>query len=341
VLGDVVVRATSTSPALPAFGPPRWIGEDEVVDLVSLPDAVDAIRAAYLRAATGGIVAMPKTYMSWDGGTMHAIGAVASSTGLAISKTWAHTGGGATPLLAAWDLATGGLLAVIQAFALGQLRTGAITGTATSILAAERSGALAVIGSGKQAEGQIAAVAAVRDIENIAVYSPTAEHRRSFAATIAEHSGIATRAAGSVAEAVDQADIVVTVTRATDPFISMSMLANRVHINAVGGITPERAELEPAVVARACRIVADDVPAARELAPRELSAANAPHVLPLAQALAAGDRLDGDGLTIFKALGSGISDLAVAELVLERASAENMGRPLSVSPKSQPKMWSA
>lgn len=271
---------------------------------------------------------------------MHAIGAVAISSGLAVSKTWAHTPGGATPLLLAWDLATGRLRAAIQAFALGQLRTSAVSGAATAVLAPQRCEVLAVIGSGKQAEGQIAAVAAVRDVANIVVFSPTAEHRKSFVAQIAERSHIDVRTADCVAEAVDQADVVVTVTRATEPFLSASMLGQRVHINAVGAITPERAELEPAVVARARRIAADDVAAARQMAPRELSAEFAPHVLPLGLALAAGDQLDGDGLTIFKALGSGISDLAVAELVLQRAGAADMGHPLPVSPKSQPKMWS-
>jgi alanine dehydrogenase len=299
-VSDIGLTAPAVAQVHADSGSARWIGEDDVVRLVSLPEVIGAIRDAYLRAAAGEVVAMPKTYASWDGGTMHAIGAVSSSTGLAVSKTWAHTGGGATPLLAAWEASTGRLLAVIQAFALGQLRTSAICGTATSALAAARCEVLAVIGSGKQAEGQIAAVAAVRDIENIAIYSPTAEHRTAFAARIADRSGIATRAADSVAEAVDQAD-----------------------------------------VARARRVVTDDVAAARTLSPRELSAANAPHVLGLGRALAADDRLDGDGVTIFKALGSGISDLAVAELVIERASAADVGRPLSVSPRSQPKMWSA
>ena len=188
---------------------------------------------------------------------------------------------------------------------------------------------LAVIGTGKQAEGQIAAVAAVRDIAHIAVYSPTAEHRTSFAARIADRSDITVRAADSVADAVDQADVVVTVTRATEPFISTSMLADRVHINAVGAITPERAEAD--VVARARRVVADDVAAARELAPRELSANNAPHILPLGRVLAAEDTFDGDGVTIFKALGSGVSDLAVAELVLQRANTAGMGSALAPS----------
>jgi alanine dehydrogenase len=198
-----------------------------------------------------------------------------------------------------------------------------------------------VIGSGKQAEGQIAAVAAVRSIQTINIYSLTAEHRMALADKVAERSGITARAVDSVAEAVDQADVVVTVTRATEPFFGTSMLANRVHINAVGAITPERAELESAVVARARRIVADDVAAARDLAPRELSSAHAPHVLPLGRVLHGTDRLEGDSITIFKALGSGISDLAVAELVIERANAADVGRPLTVSPRSQPKMWSA
>ncbi|MEB3980091.1 NAD(P)-binding domain-containing protein [Mycobacterium sp. 663a-19] len=321
-------------------GPPRWIGEDDVATLVSLPEAISATRDAYLRAAAGDIVPMPKTFASWAGGSMHAIGAMAMSTGLAVSKTWAHTGGGATPLLAAWDVDTGKLVAIIQAFALGQLRTSAITGTATSILAADHGHRLAVIGSGKQAEGQIAAVAAVREIQDIAIYSPTAEHRTTFAQKISERSGIAARAASSVAEAVDQADVIVTVTRATEPFINTSMLADRVHINAVGAITPERAELEPAVVAQARRVVADDVAAARRLSPRELSATTAPHVLSLGLVLASNERLEGDGLTIFKALGTGISDLAVAEVVFERAIAANVGRKLSVSPRHQPRLWS-
>lgn len=343
--GSVVRNAGLTGAAplqgQPESSPPLWIGEDDVAALVALPEVIAGIREAYLRAAAGDIVAMPKTFASWAGGSMHAIGATAVSTGLAVSKTWAHTGGGATPLLAAWEVGTGRLLAVIQAFGLGQLRTSAITGTATSILAADRCRRLAVIGSGKQAEGQIAAVTAVRpEIQDISVYSPTPEHRRVFAEKITSRSGITTHAAASVAEAVDQADVIVTVTRATEPFIAKSMLARRVHINAVGAITPERAELESAVVAHARRVVADDVAAARQLSPRELSATVAPHMLSLGSALADDERIEGDGITIFKALGTGISDLAVAEIVFERAIAAGVGCPLSVSPRSQPKLWS-
>lgn len=338
MLTEVPVPADRFTPAIDG-GARRWVTEEDVAELVSLPDAITAIRSAYRRAAAGEIVAMPKTFASWDGGTMHAIGAATCSNGLAVAKTWTHTRGGATPLLIAWDVSTGELLAVVEAFTLGQLRTSAVSGAATALLAVEPCNAVAVIGSGKQAEGQVAAVAAVRNIGEIRVYSPTAEHRERFAARVAERSLIPTRVVGSVGDTVDGADVIVTVTRATQPFLERPMLARRVHINAVGAITPDRAEVGALIVASARRVVADDVVAARELSPREMS--SAPHILSLATLLASAEQLEGDGITIFKALGSGISDFAVAELVIARAAAAGVGKPLPPYRRSQPTIWSS
>jgi len=154
----------------------------------------------------------------------------------------------------------------------------AISGAATSILAAERCERLAVIGSGKQAEGQISAVAAVRDV---AASPSTALPRtpRRLRGRIAERSGSRHDPPARLPRrwirltSSSPSHVPPTLHRS-------SMLANRVHINAVGAITPERAELEPAVVARA-RDRRRRRPAARQLAPRELSAANAPHVVSL------------------------------------------------------------
>jgi alanine dehydrogenase len=317
-----------------------WLGEDDVAALVSLPQAIAAVRGTYLRLAAGEITPMPKTFAAWAGGTLHATGAAARDTGLAVAKTWAHTPNGATPLLVAWNLMTGQLAAVIEAFALGQLRTSAVSGAATDALAAGRCEVAAVLGSGRQAEGQVAAIAAVRTVQEIRVYSPTPEHREAFAARVSERSGIRAIAAGSAAAALDQAAVVVTATRAREPFISRTMVADGTHINAVGAISPDRAELEPAVVRAARRVVADDVAAARDLAPRELSYANAPHVLSLADVLARGvGRPAEDALTIFKAMGTGVSDLAVAEFILGLALPGGVGRPISLSAPADPQIW--
>lgn len=316
-----------------------WLSEDDVVATVSLPEAIAAVRDGYLQAEAGDITAMPKAFASWPGGTLHAIGAVAVTSGLAVAKTWAHTAGGAAPLLLAWDATGGELVAVIEAFALGQLRTSAVTGAATRVLAAERCEVLGVVGSGKQAEGQVAAVAAVRNLREIRIFSPTQERRVAFAARVADRSGVATAAVGSVAEALDRADVVVTVTRAREPFVGRSMLKDGALVNAVGAIAPERAELEPAV-AGAARVVADDVEAARRLAAREV--ADAAHVVPLSNVLAKdGDWSSSNGCTVFKAMGSGISDLAVAGLLIERARARGLGRALPRIERPTPRIWRA
>jgi alanine dehydrogenase len=92
------------------------------------------------------------------GNNLHAIGAAYPQEGIAGTKTWAHTSGGACPLLILFSAETGNLLAIIEAFALGQMRTGGISGVATQWLAAPHADVLGLIGTGKQALAQLAAV---------------------------------------------------------------------------------------------------------------------------------------------------------------------------------------
>lgn len=330
-------RDSSPEPA-----PPLWLTEEDVSALVSLEQAIPAVRDAYLRSGKDEVTQLPKTHVAsaGHGPALHAIGALAVQHRLAVAKAWTHTSRGATPLLLAWDSDTGNLIAVIEAFALGQLRTSAISGVATALLADERSEVVGIVGTGRQAEGQIAAVAAVCKVQTIKVFSPTPAHRAAFAHRIADHSGITTMAVGSAEEALDQAAVVITVTRARQPFVTPAMLTDGVHINAVGAVTPERAELQPAVVRAAHRVVVDDVKGARRLAPRELAAEYAPHVLSLAEILARADsRPASRRLTIFKAIGSGVSDLAIAELVIARASATGRGRPITSPTTAPPRFW--
>ena len=153
---------------------PRWLTERDVVELLDLPSAIDAVSAYLALEAAGEAVTMEKTHVAWDGGhTLHALGGVASGASLAGAKTWAHTAGGATPLLLLWDAGDGRLRAVIEAFALGQLRTASMSGVATRWSARPDAATMAVIGTGKQALAQVAAVAAVRPIRDLAVFSPT------------------------------------------------------------------------------------------------------------------------------------------------------------------------
>src|SRR5262249_52393281 len=139
---------------------PIWIGEKDVQ--LDLGRAIALLRKAMTRQAAGAARNMEKTHVAWDGGTLHAIGAIFTDTSLLGVKTWAHTPKGATPLEILWDAETGKLLAVIEAFAMGQLRTAGMAGLATDCLAARDADVFAICGTGKQSMAQVAAVKAVR-----------------------------------------------------------------------------------------------------------------------------------------------------------------------------------
>src|SRR5204862_610706 len=116
-------------------------------------------------------------HASLDDHTFHASGASFPTSVVVGTKSLSHTGGGATPLLVLFGADDGRVVAIIEAFALGQLRTASVSGLATDLLAPPDASTMAIIGTGKQALPQVAAVAAVRPIAGVRVHSPNAEHR--------------------------------------------------------------------------------------------------------------------------------------------------------------------
>src|SRR5712692_10892374 len=108
---------------------PLWIAEAEVGAMMDIGEAIVALEKGLLTEARGDAHNMVKTHVAWgDGSTLHAIGAVFAKEQFAGTKTWAHTEGGATPLLILFDSNTGALKSVVEAFALGQMRTGGASG---------------------------------------------------------------------------------------------------------------------------------------------------------------------------------------------------------------------
>src|SRR5712692_6227974 len=138
---------------------PLWISESDVIAMMDFANAIDALERGLLAEAQGDARNMVKTHVEWDdGSTLHAIGAAFPQDGFVGTKTWAHTKGGATPLLILFDSRSGALKGVIEAFALGQMRTGSASGVATKWLADANADEFAIIGTGKQAMTQVAAV---------------------------------------------------------------------------------------------------------------------------------------------------------------------------------------
>lgn len=307
---------------------PIWISEKDVV--LDLGRAIALLRKAMQRQAKGLAKNMEKTHLTFDGGTMHAIGAAFTDTAMLGVKTWAHTPKGATPLEILWDAETGKLLAIIEAFTMGQLRTAGIAGLVTDLLATRDADQLAICGTGKQALAQVAATKEVRKLKAVRIFGRNAERREAFARRVQNELGLKTESFDDVGKAVADAPIVTLVTRAKEPFLSKGMPARGAHINAMGAITPERMEFEPALLSRCDVIATDSIEQALALGSEFIAAKLSPQSLTTVSTLVAENtaRSRSADLTLFKSLGTGTADLALAEEIHRLAREKNVGRPL-------------
>jgi alanine dehydrogenase len=178
----------------------------------------------------------------------------------------------------------------------------------------------------------------------VRVSSRNPDNAAAFAKRASAALSLEIEPATSVTAAVKDADIITLVTRATAPFLHSTMVAPGAHINAVGAVVPERAEFEPSLLARCAVVAADTVAGVRSLSREFLEfyrnddrAWDA--VLPLSRVIAAGDaRPARADLTLFKAMGMGISDLSVGVEVLRRARANGVGRPLAPTLRAAPRL---
>ena len=169
-------------------------------------------------------------------------------------------------MLLLFDASDGSVLAVIEAFALGQLRTAGISAVATGRLARTDAREMTIVGSGKQALPQVAAVLAVRDIRRVRVFSPTPANRAALVAKLtATFPGVEVVDADSAQAAFEGTDVITLATRATSPVLSVAATPAGAHVNAVGAIVPERAEFDPQLLARCAVVSADSVPQTQTL----------------------------------------------------------------------------
>jgi ornithine cyclodeaminase len=320
-----------------------WITEAEVVQLMDLKEAIVALEAALREEARGEAHNMTKTLLQYGKNNLHAIGGKLGN--LVGTKTWTHTQSGTCPLLLLWSAEDGSLVAVIEAFALGNLRTGGISGVAADWMARKDAREMAIIGTGKQALAQVGTMLAVRPIERLRIYSPREDSRLAFAAKAREEFSIETAVSASVSDACKGAQIVTLVTRAAQPFLAAAMLERGAHLNAVGAIAPDREEFAQDVFARATVVAVDNLPGVQQLSREfmtQYGSSGWDKVMPLSRLIASGRRRSGaDDVSLFKAMGMGISDLALGAELLKRARERGAGRAIPQPKKLKPRLAGA
>jgi ornithine cyclodeaminase len=227
--------------------------------------------------------------------------------------------------VALFDGKTGEPRALMNAGGITAIRTAAVSGVATRLLARENVRTLAILGSGTQAVSHLDAMRAVRSFDRVVLWSA---------------SGRSLEGAESVAtaeEAVREADVICTTTASAEPIVKREWLKPGVHINGVGSSIPTARELDSQTVVDASLFVDRRESTLNEagdfLIPQREGLFGPEHIrAELGEILlgTAAGRSSDDEITLFKSLGIGVEDLAAGELVLQRAQAEDAGTVVSL-----------
>ena len=262
-----------------------------------------------------------------DGGASFALKAICIMPGNPARGLDAHQG-----TVTLFDGETGAPTAILDASAVTEIRTAAVTAVATGLLARADARTLAVLGAGVQGRAHLTSLAGVRGFEQVRVYSPTRAHAQALAAQ-ATLPGAQVSAADTAEEAVRGADVVVTATNSREPVFAHAWLKPGAHVNAVGASTPQAREIDTATVA-ASAMFCDSRESVRheagefQLAVREGAITGEEHIrAELGEVLAGsapGRRDDGE-LTLFRSLGIGVEDLAAAEIAVAAAREQGLG----------------
>ena len=323
----------------------RFLGSEDVTDLADPADYVAAVQRGY-RERGRGAPAEPRTTLSGDDppGILTGYAAVLPETGAMGGYTYSAGFGSedaffVTPL---FDAESGEPLAVLDGAAMNPLKTGAAGAVGVDALARADADSLALVGSGAQARGQLDAIATVRDLDTVWVYSPTKEHREAFAASANERHDAAVAAVASSAAAVEGADIVVTATTASEPVFDGDLLADGAHVTAMGQYHPERRELDHRTVERAVY-----VPDLRDRVTRDAGSfihaldagvVDEDHVHAELGEVLVGDapgRQSREDVTVFDSGGTGIETVAAAAMLFERAREADRGTAIEFAPASE------
>jgi ornithine cyclodeaminase/alanine dehydrogenase-like protein (mu-crystallin family) len=220
-----------------------------------------------------------------------------------------------------FDGETGVPTAILDASAITEIRTAAVSAVATRLLARDDVKTLAILGSGVQAAAHLHALRLVRDFADVRVYSPHNAQR------------LGVEVAAGARDAVRDADVVVTATNSREPVLERAWLADGAHVNAVGASSPASRELDTATVAAAAlfcdsRESLEHEAGEYRLAVEEGLIDGASHIRAALGEVAAGlrpGRTSAHEITLFRSLGLGIEDLAAAERAVDNARRLGLG----------------
>jgi ornithine cyclodeaminase/alanine dehydrogenase-like protein (mu-crystallin family) len=317
--------------------PVLHLNEDEVRGLLSMETAIEAVEAGLRKMALEEAFNVPRSRCQTDHAMLHVLPAAAKTLGVIGFKAYVTTRTGTRFHVTIYDGKTGEMLAIMQADHLGQLRTGAASAVATKHLSRTNSTTAGIFGSGKQARTQLLGVSKVRKLTSAVVYSPNEERRAAFAKEMSSEIGVKVVPATRPEEAAIGLDIICTATTAREPILFGEWLSPGQHVNVAGSNFLAKTEIDAEVVKRSRVVAIDSKEQGRQEAGDLVAALDQGvmewlDVAELGRIVAkrAPGRQSPEDITLFKSLGIGLEDIAVAHKVFQKAKEAGIGRWLEI-----------
>jgi ornithine cyclodeaminase/alanine dehydrogenase-like protein (mu-crystallin family) len=313
--------------------PVLLLSEGDVRHLLTMEMALEAVEEALRKMALDEAQNIPRARVQTGHAMLHTMSAAANTLGILGYKAYSTSKKGAHFHVGLYEGKTGSLLALIQADYLGQVRTGAASGVATEYMARPDASEVGLFGSGKQARTQLLAVAKVRKLRRVQVYSPNDERRVRFAAEMSKLVSCEVEPVPRPEMAAEDKDIVITATTSREPVFNGHWLAEGTHLNVIGSNFISKAEVDAVTVRRCDSIVVDSKDQARLEAgdfvqALEDGSVHWADIHELGQVIVGRytGRAHPQDVTLFKSLGLALEDIAVAARVYVKAQAAGMGR---------------
>lgn len=324
--------------------------EADVQAVLTMGDTMRVLDAAFRRQADGEARNQPRrrVILPEGRGVLHVLPAYvpgvpghpeADGPGLVGLKSYSAVAGTVRFMIQLFSAEDGRLLALIEADLLGQMRTGGASGVATRYMARPDARVVGMIGAGGQARAQALAMCEARSIEKFLIYGRSSERTRSFCESLSAETGIVSEPVAQPERAVREADVIVTATTAHDPVVLGAWLRPGQHLNVMGSNWAHRREVDSEAVRRSAVVAVD----ARDQAEIEagdllLAARSGDFAMERAvelSAIVAGEvagRPDAAAITLFKSLGIGLEDVAVAGWVYAQAIEHGLGQEIELLP---------
>ncbi|HJU81219.1 MAG TPA: ornithine cyclodeaminase family protein [Acidimicrobiia bacterium] len=302
-----------------------YLTDSDVSQLLTPELAADSIEKAFRSLANGSAAIQERVRTVTPAGKLSTIGGVIPDDDRAGAKVYPTTTDGRFGFVVLlFELSSGEPLAIIRGPALTEIRTAATSVVAARYLAPPDPKVLVLFGAGRQAISHARAFARQFDLAEIRVVNrrPADE----VVGRIEQTTGVSTVQLGIERLGLDDADLIVTATRSTEAVFDGSWLPRDCHITAVGATTPQSRELDSETITRAGTIVVESIKQARTEAGDLLLADEGvwEKVIELAGVISAPAQRP-QGVTLFKSLGVGLEDVAVADALYREARQKSFG----------------